>query len=68
MDYEINVSKNGKHYFATHARSIRGRQHANDILADFSKRFPKKEGFELELLESETITKVVKVPFTIVGA
>lgn len=53
--YEINVSLNGVHYFATAPRSMRGMlpaaavQFARGIRA----RFPKSEGFEVRLTRWE---------------
>ena len=47
MHYEINVSKDGRHYFATHERSLRQQSEAAKLFADFCLRFPKKEGFEI---------------------
>lgn len=45
MHYEINVSKNGKHYFATHPRSLTYSDDAIQALKDFRARFPESEGF-----------------------
>jgi hypothetical protein len=43
--YEINVSKNGKHYFATHERSLINKETAESVYKDFLTRFPMSEGF-----------------------
>ena len=43
--YEINVAKNGKHYFATHERSLTETKEAENALKDFKNRFPEAEGF-----------------------
>ena len=43
--YEINVAKDGKHYFATHERSLWGTKEAENALKDFKNRFPEAEGF-----------------------
>jgi hypothetical protein len=43
--FEINVSKDGKHYFATSPRSLTDRSAAWSALEDFRKRFPAEEGF-----------------------
>lgn len=48
--YEINVSRMGRHYFATHARSLTGsKQKALEMLAEIRTRFPAHEGFEATL-------------------
>lgn len=52
MDYyEINVSQNGRHYFATAPRSFQygefGSKAMVIIAQDFKKRFPESEGFEV---------------------
>lgn len=49
MNYEINVSKNGKHYFATHERSLTGQSEAEKAFKDFQERFPESEGFEVTI-------------------
>lgn len=51
MYYEINVALNGRHYFATHERSITYIKTAEKVFADFLKRFPKEEGFSISLTE-----------------
>lgn len=48
MYYEINVSQNGKHFFATHARSIPNKEYADKLMAEFVKRFPFDEGFRVD--------------------
>lgn len=47
--YEINVAKDGKHYFATHERSLTGQSEAEAAFKDFQKRFPESEGFSLTI-------------------
>lgn len=49
MYFEINVSKDGLHYFATHERSITTVTKAVQVASDFFKRFPESEGFSLSL-------------------
>lgn len=48
MAYEINISKNGKHYFATHERSI---GHSATLLKElhekFKVAFPESEGYKI---------------------
>jgi hypothetical protein len=47
--YEINVAKDGKHYFATNERSLTGSKEAENALKDFKKRFPEEEGFTVTI-------------------
>ena len=42
--YEINVSKQGKHFFATDARSIVDEDKFIVLMSDFKLRFPESEG------------------------
>lgn len=49
--YEINVSFEGRHWFATHERSIKDRAEALAKFADMVKRFPACEGFRVDLYE-----------------
>lgn len=47
MHYEINVAKDGLHYFATHDRSLRDEEHAKGVYEMFKKVFPQGKGFEV---------------------
>ena len=49
MSYEINVSKNGQHYFATAERSITSEYKAFEEVKHFQSIFPESEGFEIIL-------------------
>jgi hypothetical protein len=49
MSYEINVSKRGKHYFATAKRSIDTLTQAVEIRDALKKAFPPEEGFEFSI-------------------
>ena len=50
MHYEINVSKNGRHFFATHERSITTKQDAKKVLDIFEAKFPEEEGYFIMVL------------------
>lgn len=54
MEYEINVAKNERHYFATHERSLRTRGEALDMARHFKRLFPESEGYEITLRETRT--------------
>ena len=45
--YEINVSQNGHHLFATHKRSIEGQAKADMLLKLFREKFPKEDGYKV---------------------
>lgn len=45
--YEINVSLNGKHFFATSERSAQTAHEAKNLMGVFAKKFPETEGFEV---------------------
>lgn len=49
--YEINISKDGKHYFATHERSITTINKAVEIRDRLKKAMPEKEGFEYTITQ-----------------
>lgn len=53
MPYEINVSFNGTHYFATAERSLTDKIKAYDVHADLCLRFPSSEGFKVTASYSE---------------
>lgn len=45
--YEINVSLHGKHFFATHERSIVNKQKLKEVYNVFKEKFPKEDGYEI---------------------
>lgn len=45
--YEINVSLNGKHFFATDARSCVTEFEAKRVYTELSQRFPVTQGYEV---------------------
>jgi len=47
--YEINVSKNGTHFFATHERSIKDRTSLIAVHEKLSAAFTPEDGFELKI-------------------
>ena len=50
MDYyEINVSLNGKHLFATAERSITNKQKMEEMYKLFEQKFPKSKGYTLDV-------------------
>ena len=47
MYYEINVSLNGKHLFATHKRSVTSESKLKEVYNIFKDKFSKEDGFEI---------------------
>lgn len=47
--YEINVSKNNKHFFATAKRSISNKWLLAEILPVIQQKFPRSEGYEISV-------------------
>lgn len=61
MGYEINVTLNGKHFFATHERSAMMEHELKRILTVFMKKFPKEEGYEISVTRWEKIGKRIDI-------
>jgi hypothetical protein len=51
--FEINVSLNGQHLFATADRSCVGTHELKRVLPLIIKKFPKSEGFEISVQKVE---------------
>lgn len=49
MYYDINISKNGSHIFATSERSSTSKRNAELLFNEFKKRFPESEGFKISV-------------------
>lgn len=61
MYYEINVSLNGRHFFATAPRSITTYTELKKVLPVIIEKFPASEGYEIMLTqvhESGTILNI----------
>lgn len=54
MYYEINVSKNGRHFFATDKRSITNKQALKEVYETFKDKFPTEEGYDMLVSCMET--------------
>lgn len=57
MHYEINVSLNGRHFFATTERSLRDQERAREVFNEMLKRFPESEGFKVTCTRWESVGK-----------
>lgn len=58
--FEINVSKHGKHFFATHDRSILSIEDAKNAFTECELRFPEAEGFKITCTEYTVIGREIK--------
>jgi len=61
MNYEINVAKDGYHYFATADRSLTSQDEAIKAFEHFKKLFPAEDGYHLQLSEIRHTSKQIKV-------
>lgn len=59
MYYEINVSLNGKHFFATADRSIRDCGKLKEVYTVFVEKFPVSEGYSISVTEYQTVGKSI---------
>lgn len=57
MYYEINVSKNGLHYFATAERSITSLTQAEGLYMVFKEKFPESEGYQISVTQWNKVGK-----------
>lgn len=49
MGYEINVALDGKHFFATHERSLQYDEDLRRCLKIFLEKFPETEGYKISV-------------------
>lgn len=61
MVYEINVSLNGKHFFATSKRSITDEKTLHEIVAVFKVKFPESEGYKITAVKYATYGTDVEI-------
>ena len=61
MHYEINVSKDGKHFFATAERSITSLTKAEEMYMLFKEKFPESEGYEISVTRWENRGTPIKM-------
>ena len=61
MSYEINISKNGKHYFATAERSLTSLGEATKLFNELKEFYPDSQGFKISLTKWETKGKEIKI-------
>ena len=61
MYYEINVSHNGKHLFATAERSLTTREDMEKLYGIFKEKFPEYDGYKVSVTYWEKIGQPVKL-------
>ena len=61
MHYEINISLNGQHFFATAERSITNLNKAEKVYNLFKEKFPESEGYKIDITEWNKVGKVVNM-------
>lgn len=61
MYYEINVSKDGQHLFATHERSVTNTWKLKALIDIFQEKFPESEGYKLKIVEWESKGKIFSI-------
>lgn len=59
MYYEINISLNGKHLFATAEHSITNPYKVEKIYNLFKEKFPESEGYKIDITEWNKIGKPI---------
>lgn len=59
MYYEINVSLNDKHFFATDKRSITNKRALKEVYNVFKEKFPKEEGYDIIVSLTETTGRYI---------
>lgn len=57
MYYEINISLNGKHFFATSERSITNKYKLEEVYNVLKEKFSQKDGYDLTVTKYETVGK-----------
>lgn len=61
MYYEINVSLNGRHYFATAERSLTTEWEFKEMLKVFKQKFPESEGYRISASVNYKTGKILDV-------
>lgn len=61
MHYEINISLNGKHLFATAERSIVSTYQLQKVYNLFKEKFPEEDGYKISVTEWNKVGKEVNM-------
>ena len=65
MYYEINVSLNGRHFFATAPRSITTYAELKKVLPIIIEKFPATEGYEIMLTQEHQSGTILNIEETL---
>lgn len=65
MYYEINVSLNGRHFFATAPRSITTYTELKKVLPVIIEKFPASEGYEIMLTQEHQSATILNIEETL---
>ena len=55
MYYEINVAKNGKHFFATSERSITNEGKLKEVYKELKRAFPEEQGYSINVSQNPQV-------------
>lgn len=61
MFYEINVSKDGRHFFATDKRSITTERALKEVYPIIKEKFPLEEGYDILVSRTETTGRYINM-------
>lgn len=61
MNYEINVSKDGMHFFATHERSITCTTKLKEVIEVFKEKFPPSQGYQISAMLIKTMGETLDI-------
>lgn len=61
MHYEINVARNGQHFFATAERSITTRAKLLEVFDEMKRAFPAAKGYTLSVSEQQTVGRQLDI-------
>ena len=59
MYYEINISLNGQHFFATNERSITDKHKLNKVYKELKEKFTNEDGYNITVTKYETVGKYI---------
>lgn len=59
--FEINVSLNGHHLFATHERSISNINTLSCVLKIFKEKFPESEGYKITACQHHNSSTILDI-------
>lgn len=68
MHYEINVALNGRHFFATHERSLTTQGQCQAVYDRLVVAFPASEGYEISVSRHANVMERVNMSATDSGA